>query len=237
MKAILLSAGYGTRLKPLTKTIPKCLLPVGNKPLLYHWLDILENECVDEVIINTHHFHNKVIDSLNKRKNKIKISISYEIELLGSAGTVFANEKKLSGDEDFLLLYADNYTDVKLEPLIDFHKKSNALYTTYVYKTDAPKLKGIYEYDYKTGKAISFEEKPPNPKSNIANSGIGVLNKKIFNYNYNHGKQTCDFGKDILPKITSKTFLLYTDNIIRDIGTPYDYYSLLNSFKRKNILL
>ncbi|PLX07990.1 MAG: nucleotidyl transferase [Marinilabiliales bacterium] len=231
MKALLLSAGYGTRLKPLTDNIPKCLLPVNNKPLIFHWLEILENEGIDEVIINTHYLHEKVTKTVNERNNKIKINFFFEEELLGSAGTLFANEEILAEANDFLILYADNYTEVSLKPLIDFHKKTDALYTTYVYKTDVPHLKGIYEYNSDTGKAISFEEKPANPKSNIANAGIGVLNKHIFKYN--KGQIPCDFGKDILDQITDQTYLMLTKNIIQDIGTPEDYYKLQEVLKKK----
>jgi mannose-1-phosphate guanylyltransferase len=232
MKALLLAAGKGTRLKPLTDKIPKCLLPINNKPLLFHWLEILEKENISEVIINTHHLSEKTIKAINKRNNKIKITITFEKNLLGSAGTIFYNKDILSIDDDFLIIYADNYTNVKLKPLIDFHKKNNALYTTYVYQTDTPNLKGIFEYDECTGQATSFEEKPSSPKSDIANAGIGVLSKNIFNYEVR--KTPCDFGKEILPQIVDKTYLIKTNEIIIDIGTYKDYCKIQDILSKEN---
>ena len=97
MKAILLSAGYGVRLKPLTDNTPKCLLPINEKPLLYHWLDLLENEGVTDVLINTHYLAEKIEQSIKQRKNAINVVLSYEPNLLGSAGTIFSNKKIFEG--------------------------------------------------------------------------------------------------------------------------------------------
>lgn len=221
MKAILLSAGYGTRLKPLTDIEPKCLLAINGKPLLYHWLDLLENENISEVLINTHHLAEKIGKSIKQRKNKIKITLSYEPQLLGSAGTIFANKKYLEKEENFLLLYSDNLTNVSLSTIINFHKQVDSIFTTFVYETEHPTEKGIFEYDIKTGKVLSFEEKPQQPKSNIANAGIGVLNKQIFNY-YSPDIPL-DFGNTIMPLITEKMYVLKTDKHIIDIGSVADY--------------
>ena len=221
MKAILLSAGYGTRLKPLTDIQPKCLLPINDKPLLYHWLDLLESENISEVLINTHYLAEDINKSINQRKNKIKITLKYENKLLGSAGTIFANRNYFKEEENFLLLYADNFTNVSLSTIIEFHKQVDSIFTTYIYETDKPIEKGIFECDYNTGKVLSFEEKPKHPKSNFANSGIGVLSKQIFNY-YSP-EVPLDFGKTIMPLIADKMYVLKTDKYIIDIGSIEDY--------------
>jgi mannose-1-phosphate guanylyltransferase len=96
----------------------------------------------------------------------------------------------------------------------------NSIYTTYVYKTNKPKEKGIFVIDELSGKVIEFEEKPVLPKSHLANAGIGVLNKKIFNYFYSTNQ---DFSKEILPKIIDKIYVFRTDKYIRDIGTLEEY--------------
>jgi len=220
MKAFLLAAGLGTRLSPLTKTVPKCLIPINNKPLLFYWLDLLEKENIDEVLINTHYYPNKVKDAIMQRNNKIKIQLFYEEILLGTAGTISANKDFINEEKDFYIIYADNLSNVSLLKLYEFHKSVPSVFTTYVYKTDAPKEKGIFLIDDKTGKALEFEEKPTHPKSNLANAGIGILNKKIFDY-FDNSNQ--DFGKEIMPKIINEIYILRTDSYIRDIGTTKDY--------------
>jgi len=220
MKAFLLAAGFGTRLKPLTDEIPKCLIPIHNKPLLYYWLDLLEENGIDEVLINTHYFPEKIDESVHKRKNTIKITIYFEKELLGTAGTIFTNRDFVKNEQDFFILYSDNLTNVSLTDLYLFHKSVDSLYTTYVYETKIPQQKGIFLIDESTGKVFEFEEKPAVPKSNLANAGIGVLNKKIFDYFYSTNQ---DFSKEILPKIIDKIYVLRTKRYIRDIGTIEDY--------------
>lgn len=232
VKAILLSAGYGTRLRPLTDIQPKCLLTINDKPLLYHWLDLLENENISEVIINTHHLAKNINKSIKQRKNKIKITLIYEPHLLGSAGTIFANRSHFENEENFLLLYSDNITNISLSTIIDFHKQVDSIFTTYIYETVTPSEKGIFEYDFDTGKVLSFEEKPTHPKSNFANAGIGVLNKKIFDF-YS-SKVPLDFAKAIMPLITEKMYVLKTDKYIIDIGSTEDYKYAQKIWKNSN---
>jgi mannose-1-phosphate guanylyltransferase len=231
MKAILLSAGYGTRLKPLTDALPKCLLPVNDKPLLYHWLELLEKENISDVLINTHHLADMIRSSVQQRNNEIRITTVFEPVLLGSAGTIFANRAYLENEEDFLLLYSDNITDVSLSAIIDFHKQHDSIFTTYVYRTNKPTEKGIFEFDRHTGKVFGFEEKPSHPRSDFANAGLGVLNKRIFDF---YSPQVpLDFGKSIMPMITDKMYVMQTEQIIMDIGSAEDYQNALEIWKNK----
>lgn len=220
MKAFLLSAGLGTRMRPLTNDKPKCLLTVCGESLLYIWLDLLERDGVEEVLINTHYFPEKIEKAVNDRRNKIKIKLFYEKELLGSGGTILANRKFVENEEDFYILYSDNLTNISLKEILDFHKSVNSVFTTYVYETNVPEQKGIFLTD-ETGKVLDFEEKPLRPKSNIANAGLGVLNKRIFNY-FCYEK-FLDFGKSIMPKIIGKMYIKKSDYYIKDIGTLKDY--------------
>lgn len=230
MKAFLLSAGYGTRLKPLTNEIPKCLIPINGQPLLDIWLEILEKEGVEEVLINTHYMAEAVKDFMMKRKSNIRIILTYEENLLGSGGTLLTNKNFVKGEENFYLLYADNLTNVKLKPLLDLHLSRNSIFTTYVYKTAIPKQKGIFVANPETGKVYDFCEKPENPKSDLANAGIGVLNIEIFNY-FDERRTFYDFGSDIMSKIVKDMYILETDKYIKDIGTLEDYYSAQKEWK------
>ena len=98
MKAFLLAAGYGTRLRPLTNTTPKCLVPICGKPILTWWIQLFEKYNIQEVLINTHYLPNPVrefINEHNKSISKVKIKEFYEPLLLGSGGTILANKKLL----------------------------------------------------------------------------------------------------------------------------------------------
>lgn len=237
MKAFLLSAGLGLRLRPLTVDIPKCLVEINGKPLLYIWLDLLEKEGVDEVLINTHYFAEKVEDAVKKRKNRIKVKLFYETELLGSGGTILMNEDFVQNEKDFFFIFADNLSNVSLKRIYDFHVLKESLFTTYVYKTDVPKEKGIFVSDL-NGKVLDFEEKPEFPKSDIASAGIGVLSYKVFekfsvkSLEFRVKSEVIDFGKDVMPELLSNMYVMETNDYIRDIGTLKDLDEARREFLR-----
>lgn len=241
MKAFLLSAGLGTRLRPLTNDLPKCLVEICGKPLLYIWLDLLEKYEIDEVLINTHYFAEKVERAVKKRCNKIKIKLFYEENLIGSGGTILVNEQFVKDEKNFFFIFADNLTNVSLKKIWDFHILKNSLFTTYVYKTNIPKQKGIFVVDNNC-KVIDFEEKPQFPKSNLANAGIGVLSTGMFDILRSNtvfrekseklrvkDKEVIDFGRDVMPLLLANMYVMETSDYIRDIGSIED----LNEARRE----
>jgi len=230
MKAFLLAAGYGTRLKPLTDSIPKCLVPINGKPLLEIWLELLEREGVTDVLVNTHYLSERVEEFICYRNNKINVELFHEDVLLGSGGTLLANKAFIRNDKDFYFLYADNITNISLNKLLRFHRSNNSIFSTYVYETKIPQQKGIFTADMKTGKVLGFEEKPKHPKSNLANAGIGILNNKIFNY-LKDNKPFVDFGKDVMPELVDQMHIILTDKYIKDIGTINDYLQAQKEWK------
>jgi len=244
LKAFLLSAGLGVRLRPLTFDIPKCLVEINGKPLLYIWLDLLEREGVDEVLINTHYYAEKVEEAIKRRKNRINVNLYYEEELLGSGGTILANEDFVRNEKNFFFIFADNLSNVSLKDILNFHNMKDSLFTTYVYKTDVPRQKGIFVFD-SDGKVLDFEEKPEIPKNNMASAGIGVLSEKVFwifnsiekvkrlqNKVANKSKENMiDFGKDIMPGLLSNMYVMETDAYIRDIGTLKDLDEARKEFR------
>lgn len=124
MKAFLLAAGKGTRLQPITDTIPKCLVEIGGIPLLEIWLRQLATAGVDDVLVNTHHLAEQVREYVAARPEPLpRVTLFHEDELLGSAGTVAANREWIGEDKDFLVVYADNLTDVDIRELIAFHRE------------------------------------------------------------------------------------------------------------------
>lgn len=146
MKAFLLAAGLGTRLRPITNTIPKCLVSIHGKPLLEWWFELFHKYEITDVLINTHYMAEQVEDFIQKYTadhKDIHIITYYEKELLGSGGTVSVNRDFIEKGEDFLICYADNLTDVNLGELVKEHQKKNALLTMALFRTNVPRQCGI----------------------------------------------------------------------------------------------
>ena len=118
VKAIMLAGGLGTRLRPLTDTIPKCLVPIAGRPLLDYWVDRLVDAGVREARVNTHAHAEQVRDYCRSRpaSGRLRLVESYEPELLGSAGTIAANAELADGADEVIIIYADNFSDVDLRP-------------------------------------------------------------------------------------------------------------------------
>ena len=215
MKAFLMAAGYGTRLKPITDTIPKCLVPINDKPLLVYWDELFEKHGINEVLINVHYLADQVQSFL---KDYPRFTCIHEKELLGSAGTLYENQNFITSDEPFFICYADNLTNTNLTDMLRFHIETQGLLTMKLFESSNPKACGIVTLDQKN-KIIDFEEKPQNPKSNLANGGIYVTDKRIFNF---ISEQHKDLGKEILPNLPDSYGYCSNDYLI-DIGTMENY--------------
>jgi len=221
MKAFLLTAGLGTRLRPLTDRAPKCLLPIAGRPLIDYWFDLFERYGVDEVLINLHHLHEQAERYLAAKSFHGVIHTFYEPELLGSAGTVLANRRFVDAEDCFFILYGDNLTNARLDRWLEFHRQHGGNLTLMLYRTDRPHLKGIVELD-SSGKVLSFEEKPAHPRSDIASAGMYIATPAIFDA-FPKPTKPLDMGFDILPKLVGRIWGMMSDDVIMDIGTPDDY--------------
>jgi mannose-1-phosphate guanylyltransferase len=224
VKAFLLAAGEGRRLRPLTSTLPKCLVPIQGTPLLGLWLSLLERHGVTEVLVNLHHFHEQVARFLAGYDGPMAIVASYEPRLLGSAGTVLANRGFVAGPEPFLVLYADNLTNVDLGRMIEFHGGRPEPLTIGVVPTDRPSEKGTVILG-PHGEITAFEEKAPAPRSNLANAGIYVSDQALFDYLPDAATPgaVLDFGYDVLPRMVPRIAAYRIDGFLMDIGTPDAY--------------
>ncbi|HXJ25813.1 MAG TPA: nucleotidyltransferase family protein, partial [Streptosporangiaceae bacterium] len=129
MKAFLLAAGLGTRLRPMTDHTPKCMLEIGGRPLLDLWLAELDRAGVTEVLVNLHHLAGMVRAHLAARSGPPAVRLFEEPELLGSAGTLAANRDWVHGEEFFLAANADNLTDFDLRLLVEEHRRGGAAAT------------------------------------------------------------------------------------------------------------
>ena len=117
--AIVLAAGKGTRLRPLTFQTPKCLVPICGKPLLDYWFDLFELYGIDEILINTSHLAGTVEKHIKDHSRDLRIKVVYEEVLLGSGGTIKKNRDFVTGEESFFIFYADNLTDINLHDMIE----------------------------------------------------------------------------------------------------------------------
>jgi len=220
MKAILLAAGLGTRLRPITTDTPKCLVKICNKPLLQWWIELLEKYHVDEVLINTHYLAPKVEEFISELNTKIKIILFYENELLGSGGTIRDNYDFIKDEKEFFILYADNFTNINLNKFLDFHHTVSSSFSMTLFCTNNPKSCGIAKLN-DHDLVIDFEEKPQYPKSNLANAGVYLSSPSIIE-NIPNGKNV-DFGFSVLPKLTNRMYGWITDDYLIDIGSVENY--------------
>jgi mannose-1-phosphate guanylyltransferase len=222
MKAILLAAGLGTRLRPITENTPKCLVQIKGKPLLEIWINNLNSVGIDKILVNTHYLSNKV-ENFILNNNFKNIYIYNEKKLLGTAGTIFANLDFID-NQDLLLIHSDNYTLTDLNAFIDAHNKrpKSCLMTMMTFRTDDPSSCGIIETD-KQNILIGFHEKVKHPPSNLANCAVYLLSSdfiKTINENY---RFATDFSTEILPYFIGKIFTYEIKDFFIDIGNISSY--------------
>lgn len=184
INVLLLAAGLGTRLRPLTDHTPKCLVPIGGRPILKVWIDKLSRMNRVKILINTHHLSTKVEQYVNSIKSGYSNDIYtvYEPELLGTAGTIIANEHFFDSELN-VVIHADNATDFDLQLLLDAHRRrpKRCLLTMVTFNTEEPSSCGIVEID--TNQIlVNFHEKKADPPGNRANAAIYAFDRAFVDY-------------------------------------------------------
>jgi mannose-1-phosphate guanylyltransferase len=220
VKAFVLAAGVGSRLRPLTDTVPKCLVPVDGQPMLDIWLDALDRAGVDEVLINLHHLPDAVRRHVAARTAPPAVRTVFEPELLGSAGTLAAHRAWVEKEEFFLVTYADNLTDFDLRTLVQAHRDHDAIATWTVFHSERPSAGGVVELDA-TGRVIGFVEKPPHPVSDLTNAGMYAFHPSVLEEI--GGAPPQDIGFDLLPRLVGRARAVLVEGYFRDIGTTDAY--------------
>ncbi len=215
MKAFLLAAGVGSRLRPITDTIPKCMVPIGGQSLLDIWLDAFDRAGVDEVLVNLHHLPDVVRRHLEARSGTPAVRTFFEPELLGSAGTLAANRAWVDGEEMFLACYADNLTDFDLRFLVQAHREHGAMATWAVFHSERPSAGGVVELDA-SGTVIGFTEKPCEPASDLVNAGMYAFHPGVLDEIAGAPR---DIGYDLLPRLVGRARAIPVAGYFRDIGT------------------
>ncbi len=220
MKAFLLAAGVGSRLRPITDVIPKCMLAIDDRPLLDIWLEAFDRAGVDEVLVNLHHLPDVVRRHIDARTPPPTVRTLFEPDLLGSAGTLAAGRQWVDGEDMFLVCNADNLTDFELRSLVDSHRESGAIATLTVFRSEQPSAGGGVEIDG-TGRVVGFVEKPSEPVSDLVNAGMYAFHPSVLDEI--DGPPPKDIGYDLLPRLVGRAQTMLVDGYFRDIGTVEAY--------------
>lgn len=219
MKAFVLAAGLGTRMGVVTKTTPKCLLPVAGRPLLGRWLDLLARAGVREALVNTHHLAEAVRAFVAAGPQPLAVTLVHESVLLGSGGTLRENRAFVSGEDRFLVVYADNASTVDLRVLLAAHRHGDAA-TLGLYRVPDPQSKGVVEIGA-GGVVTGFTEKPERPMSDLAWAGLLVGTPELLEAIPD--RTPCDLGHDVLPRLVGRARGVLIEGYHRDVGTPESY--------------
>ncbi|MEZ4688866.1 MAG: nucleotidyltransferase family protein [Ignavibacteria bacterium] len=182
MQAVIMAGGFGTRLRPLTNNIPKPMVPIVNKPILEHIINLLKTHSIKDYVVLLYFMPDKIRDYLGDgRKFGVKIKYIVPGEDFGTAGAVKLSEKYIK--DKFIVISGDVLTDFNLTGLSDFHNKKNTIATLSLYSSKNPLQYGIVLTD-KKDRIVRFLEKPSSSEvfSDTINTGIYIFNKEIFNY-------------------------------------------------------
>ena len=233
MRALLLAAGLGTRLRPLTDHTPKCLIPIHDRPLLDYWLELLFDAGIERVLINTHWLADQVRAYVAASPWASRVDLVHEDELLGTGGTLLANRDWL-GNGPFLLAHADNLTDFDLPAMLAAHRGRPAghVMTMLAFRTDAPQTCGILELD-STGTVIAFHEKVANPPGNLANGAVYICEPEFIDAAAAFGRPVVDLSTEVIPGFLGRILSFETAGYHRDIGNNESLRLARAEFKQK----
>jgi mannose-1-phosphate guanylyltransferase len=212
----------------ITRRTPKCLLPVGGRPLLGHWLDRLAEAGVSAVLVNTHYLADRVQDFLAETTLPLEVEVFHEAELLGSGGTLARNRGFVPRGESFLVAYADNASTVDLRGFAAAHRPDCAA-TLGLFRVPDPHNRGVVELDA-DGWVVDFAEKPVVPRSDLAWAGLLVGGDALLDAIPD--RVPCDLGHDVLPRLLGRMRGVSVEGYHADVGTPESYRRVCADFER-----
>jgi len=219
INALLLAAGYGSRLKPYTNEWPKCLMPVHGSPLLEYWLQSTKELGAHKVLVNIHYLATTVEAFLKRPTFSSWVDFVYEPELMGTAGTILTNYSYLA-NSTLLLVHADNYCQCDFSAFLRYHqaeRPKDCLITMMTFDTPTPSTCGIVEVD-SLGVVTAFHEKVPNPPGNRANGAVYLLEPLVLEWIREH-PEAQDFSTQVLPIFLGRIATWHNNQVHIDIGT------------------
>jgi len=228
-KALLLAGGLGSRLRPLTDHLPKCLVPIAGRPLLSYWFETLFPSGLKRALVNTHHLHEQVNDFCQQSPWRWQIDLVHEVHLLGTCGTLRQNRDYFD-QSPFWLVHADNLS--RFDPLSMWERHLSrppgCLGTMMTFETDNPTQCGIVTFD-PSGVMQSYAEKAKNPPGTLANGAVFILEASIFKL-IDRFPEATDFCGEIVPTLVGHIAGFHNDQFHRDIGTPESYQLACEEF-------
>jgi mannose-1-phosphate guanylyltransferase len=225
MRAMLLGAGFGTRLRPITYELPKPIVPIVGEPVMGHILRLLARHGFEKVITNLHYFPDLIRDRFGDGSDYgVELSYSFEEELLGTAGGV-RNVRDFLGDETFLIISGDALTDIDLEALWARHRESGGIGTLALKRVEDTSQLGVVIVG-EDGRIQGFQEKPDPAEalSNLGNCGIYVFKPEIFDHFPD--KDFVDWAQDVFPVLLDQDVPFFGHEIEdywNDIGSLHEY--------------
>lgn len=219
MRALLLAAGFGTRLRPVTNTIPKCLVEINGRPLLDYWLDLLSHAGIGDILVNTHYLSGTVDALIERSTYPANITTVHEPALLGTGGTLLRNRAFFRG-EAAMLIHADNLSMFDVKAFVGRYEERppGVDMTMMTFETNTPESCGIVELD-RRGLVTAFHEKKKNPPGNLANGAVYIVAPAVVDFLAGLDKETIDFSSEVIPKFLRRINTFHNDVYHRDIGT------------------
>lgn len=226
MKAVILAGGFGTRLRPISSTRPKPMVPVLGKPNLQYILENLERiKEIDEVILSVHYMRGEIREFIEEKMNDYPKDIRFINDPMPlETGGAIKNVEEYVSDQ-FLVIYGDVFTNFNFEELIEAHKKNGGAITLAITKVYDPEKYGVVQLD-EEGRIIEFEEKPRRPKANTVDAGIYMVDKEILN-EIPKGKEVY-FEREIIPRLVNEGkvygYMMPREIYWVDLGSPDDLF-------------
>lgn len=222
MKALILAGGLGTRLRPLTNTRPKHLLPIANRPHIEHVFDLLQRHGVDEVVLLTSYLAEAFETTVSQAASRgLTVRVTHEEEPLGTAGAL-RNAEEFASDGTFLVFNGDVLMDIDLGEVLEFHRDRGAEATIVLTPVDDPSEYGVVPTE-PGGRVLGFIEKPPRDEAptNLINAGIYVLEPSVLE-RIPRG-EVWSAERQLFPGLVeegARLFAVGAESYWMDIGTP-----------------
>lgn len=225
MKALILAGGFGKRISPLTKKVPKPMLPINRRPFLEHIIEWLKRQHIRDIILCTYYLSDVIMQHFkNGSQFDVRIQYSVEEEPLGTAGAIHRAQKYL--DDTFLALNGDTCWEMDLGRFLEFHRRKQAAGSIALAKLNNPKRYGIIEISNE-GRIVSFKEKKSIPGEAYVSAGIYVLEPRVLSYILPGVFSSIE--KEVFPEMLASDEPLFAYKGVKrfvDIGKLEDYHRL-----------
>ena len=219
MRALLLAAGLGTRLRPITNSVPKCLVEINGRPLLDYWIELLSVGGIFDILINLHYMPEAVRSYIKSCPYPVNIATVHEERLLGTGGTILKN-RSFFQDKPFMVIHADNLSLFNPSEFKASHERRPARteITMMTFNAPDPKSCGIVEVNTE-GIVNAFHEKVENPPGDLANAAVYILEPSVIEFLASLQKEIIDFSTKVLPHYIDRINTFHNGIYHRDIGT------------------